>query len=758
MHQPSANLITDIVNHSLATLTNCEAEPIHIPGSIQQHGCLLAVNKESEIVCYCSANTGTWLGVEPVEMLNHPVSDIFSVKVVEDFRNYVKDIDSDIRHPLMLVHLDHHYITTIHSRDNYWIIEFEKAAVEKSSITYLYDQTRHFVRYLESSLTLQEHCRVIAEEIRDVTGYDRVMVYRFDEHYNGEVYAESCDSHISPLLGHHYPHTDIPSQARQLYMTNLSRMIADVRYSPVPLLTTIDRKDHQLDLSTSVLRSVSPIHIEYLQNLGIGATLTLSLLLGGKLWGLIACHHYSPKLIDHYTRTAAQLQAHFLTSQIRVREIAEEYKVSEDISVYATQLHHLLGMEENFFNEKNLGELLISLTNATGCVILFDNKINAYGITPPESSVKELIGYCIHSGKDTLDTYHLTSLLQLPPISGLEYAAGMIYYRGASFEIAWFREEKEKALHWAGDPTKITLKGEDGMRLTPRKSFENWKQIVKGQSVPWRKAEISAALSFAYALQKLFHVLQIRKEEQQHRAMTNELRKVNEELSSINWIGTHDLKEPLRKILIISSLLEREEISVEARRLLERLQMSTDRLRQLIDNILAYSKISQRNITFQECNLHDIVQQEADRLNTLYQNDRIVFSIGKLPVILGIPDLLTQLFKQLLDNALKFTSDVQQICITITAKEKGNVPYLKLPGLFYQVTVSDNGIGFEEQYMAKIFKLFQRLHAQDKYIGTGIGLSISQKIMDMHQGHITASSIPGQGSSFNLFFPVSINI
>ena len=184
-----------------------------------------------------------------------------------------------------------------------------------------------------------------------ITGYDRVMVYRFDEQYNGEVFAESKTEALPAFLGHHYPHSDIPAQARELYLRNLLRMIPDVAYTPVPLYTLDDgRPEKTLDMSHSVLRSVSPIHIQYLKNMGIQATLTISLVLEGRLWGLIACHHYSPKWTPHYIRLSAQLQAHFLTSQIRVQETAEEYQRSQAIEKDLNSLLGTLTKKEDFFS------------------------------------------------------------------------------------------------------------------------------------------------------------------------------------------------------------------------------------------------------------------------------------------------------------------------------------------------------------------------------------------------------------------------
>jgi len=179
---------------------------------------------------------------------------------------------------------------------------------------------------------MQALCSLVAKGTREVTGYDRVMIYRFDSHYNGEVFAESYRADLEPFLGLHYPHTDIPPQARNLYLKNLLRLIVDIDYTAVPIFTVDDIAGKNLDLSLSVLRSTSAIHVQYLQNMGVGATLTISLIYKQKLWGLIACHHYSPKDLTPEIRLAAQLQGNFITSQIGLRQSHDEYEVSRKVS------------------------------------------------------------------------------------------------------------------------------------------------------------------------------------------------------------------------------------------------------------------------------------------------------------------------------------------------------------------------------------------------------------------------------------------
>lgn len=320
--------IKDIVNRDLVNLKNCENEPIHIPGSIQPHGFLLAVNQQSFAIKFCSQNIADYIEIQPQDLLGKTFTDIFGEADQKKLIRYIAD-GLDSATPFVLDFRNTKYNVSAHFSNELLILEADPFPDGALDLPNLYRQTGRFVAHMEGSKYLNELCDDIAKETRLITGYDRVMIYRFDEDYNGEVIAESKREDLNSFAGQKYPHTDIPAQARLLYIKNQLRMISDVNYEPVPLLTQNDGTNIQndsLDLSVSILRSVSPIHIEYLKNMGVGATLTISLLLNNKLWGLIACHHYSPKILPHFVRLSALLQGHFLTSQISVREIAEDFE------------------------------------------------------------------------------------------------------------------------------------------------------------------------------------------------------------------------------------------------------------------------------------------------------------------------------------------------------------------------------------------------------------------------------------------------
>lgn len=749
--------IKDIVNRDLVNLTNCDQEPIHIPGSIQPHGFLVGI-KPTGIIDFCSGNVADITGVSYQQLLDK-TPDVFISG--PDVFAMLRTAADNPQSPVSVLIGDTSYSCFAHKSGDHIIAEFEPVAIQPLELSELYNLNLESINSLQSSDTLQRLAQRISAQIKKLTGYDRVMIYRFDEQYNGEVFAESREEYLEPFLGLHYPHTDIPAQARALYIKNLLRVIVDVNYTPAPLYTIDDADGKNLDLGMAALRSVSPIHIEYLQNIGVRATLTISLLHEGKLWGLVACHHYSSsKFLSAYTRVSAQLMAKLLTSQIQVREVAEEYEMAKQVNA---SLEKLL-IEPNELNIGSFEKMvqrpeLLSLCNAGGAAIVLGENIFSAGNTPGTEIIHQLARQL--AGKSKTGMFTTTCLKDIfeSEEAVCAVAAGIMYYHleGNPLDcIIWFRPETNEEVKWAGDPDKAIIKNEKG--LSPRNSFELWRQIIKCRSSAWAKPEIAAATTFVHALQKHVHMFVLSEEELKYRQLSVRLKQANEELENINWISTHDLKEPLRKIQIFSSrVLSKEqadlsELMVDS---LQKMNASANRMQQLITDITAYSKLRHTEDVQLDVNLYELVTKVT--LEIKEENPEASFNIaGSLPVIKGIPLLLSQLFINLLRNAIKFRSKDADPVISIDYLASQTCSQ-EIAGdkLFHKVTVKDNGIGFSEKHREDIFKVFTKLHNAREYAGSGIGLALCRQIMQIHNGYITADGMVGEGAEFALFFPES---
>ncbi|REA55433.1 histidine kinase [Dyadobacter luteus] len=758
--------IRDIVNRDLVNLANCESEPIHIPGSIQPHGFLLGLNAETYSIEYCSQNTVDHIGIAPDAVLGKKLSDLFDQSQSDRFDEYA-DVEIDVARPFVFTKNDIPYNTTVHQSGETLILEFEPFPDGSIGLPDLYAQTRNFVSLMEKHSHLQDLCKDIATEMRKITGYDRVMIYKFDAEYNGEVIAESKREDLNSFAGQKYPHTDIPAQARQLYIRNQLRLIADVNYTPVPLLTREKENvsNSSVDLSLSVLRSVSPIHLEYLRNMGVGATLTISLLQKDRLWGLIACHHYTPKILPHYTRLSALLQGHFLTSQIAVREVAEEFEVGQIVEKALSDALSLLHQNDNFIEDYFREPSLLKVANATGFVIYYKGKLYQNGSVPEPEYLLPLLKTL--SEKYPSEGLHTERILDVYEEGEkvAKYAAGFIYHSitaGTPDGILWLRKERRETITWAGNPHKAVVVNEDGVtRLSPRKSFELWMEEVKNKSTDWRKAEIHAAASFAYALQKHINLRYVKSQEQSNRVLNEELKAANKELANLNWISTHDLKEPLRKIQIFASkILDREktDISAQVKDSVERMRFAAEKMQLLIEDILTYSKTGNMDKVYESVDLNMILTNVQDELSEIIEEKNAVIHTEVLPTLKVIPFQVHQLFVNLVSNALKFSVQDTNPVVNIQLKQvtASQIPDSKGPAQqpFYAISVQDNGIGFESEYATRIFDVFQRLHPGNKYPGTGIGLAICKKIMENHAGYVDAKSEPGDGATFTVYFPL----
>jgi light-regulated signal transduction histidine kinase (bacteriophytochrome) len=743
----------DIVNRDLVTLTNCDQEPIHIPGQIQPHGFLIGLTNDW-IIDYCTSNISSFIPLSHTQALGNKFAAVFGTQAQERIFSYINSDTVQDVFPLEIELLNEKFQVNIHKSDDIYVLEAEPQ-FDKQILADVYTQTIQFVTQMNNTKSLKDLCALVAEGTREITGYDRVMIYRFDEQYNGEVYAESCNKDLEPFLGLHYPHTDIPVQARELYIKNQLRLIVDINYQAVPIFTIDDSKDKNLDLSLAILRSTSPIHVEYLKNMGVGATLTISLIHHDRLWGLIACHHYSKKNISPAVRLAAKLQGQFITSQIDIRESNDENINSKKSIEALERLTALdLPLSEDSLNVIIKMPELLALCNSGGVSIMFRNKIYRNGLTPEDGQIEALVERI--ENKRAAEFYATRKISDdFPELERSSNFAGVIYHPlGNSNHIIWYRPETISEIHWAGDPEKSIVKDEKG--LHPRNSFNIWKETVKGQSTIWRQYEINAAAKYAHSLHNNLMMILLSEEEERYRLQSEILRETNSELENINWISTHDLQEPLRKIQMITSKLlsekkgDREDPEFDS---LERVSKSAARMRGLLQDILKYTRIKNTREAAEKIDLNLIFEDTLDEISEAITENNAVIECEKLPEVNAIGFLMKQLFLNIIQNSLKYASPDRSPVIKITASQEPVLIKESFNVYCSWVKFSDNGIGFDQKYADSIFKVFTRLHTQQQYSGSGIGLALCKKIMQTLGGTITAEGKVDQGTSITIYFP-----
>ncbi len=486
-------------------LDNCAREPIHIPGSIQPRGVLVVLREPAFVIRQVSANVAELLGRAVDEVLGQHLSALIGIDQAARVQQAASTFgELRQRNPLechVEVNGDVRAFDAILRREpgGVLLVELEIAYGERPfSFPNTYQAVRSSVEELNQATTLTELYNTTARAVRDLTGFDRVMVYRYDAHYNGEVVAEAKRDDLNPFLGLHYPSTDIPAQARALYEKNWIRLISDVDYTPTPLVPAVDPETGTpLDLTYATLRSVSPIHIEYLQNMGVHASMSISLLRRGKLWGLIACHHYSgPHLPPFGTRAAAE----FLGSTLSLRlvdqfEDDQLHRRLTSQAVLAKLTAATLGDDEPIASALLGAPDLLDLVPADGVVVNIDGDTEVRGSVPPTDVVAAVAEWARGAGDDVASSECLSQdvpALRIDP----QVAAGALALNLPDAQYAiWFRREVQRSVDWGGDPHNkaIAVSEGDEVRLSPRRSFERWREVVRERSEPWTLTETESA-------------------------------------------------------------------------------------------------------------------------------------------------------------------------------------------------------------------------------------------------------------------------
>ncbi len=467
-------------------LRACDREPIHIPGAIQPHGALLGVDGEG-VIRAASGRTGDFFGAEPGDLLGRPLTDIFREPLpgAAGFAGTVRTQDGR--------DLD----LTRHAAGELELLEFEPLAQAPLTGVALLQALETATSALDSADSVDALCERAAGAFRRLTGFDRVMIYRFLEGGAGRVVGESKQPNLHAFLNHHFPASDIPQQARALYLRNLTRIIPDSAYEPAPILAQ-GIEPSAIDLSDSVLRSVSPIHLEYLQNMGVAASASVSIVVDGALWGLAALHNMTPRLLPNEARAVCRMLAGVLAR--RLKHFADVEAHAERTRLMGVREAMLADLARRGDGVDGLGDHLLDLIDATaadGVALCLGDRVLTAGSTPPPRAIPALRDFALdQAGEGVWATDRLGEVHE-PALAWSEAASGLLVapLPGTSGErsaLIWFRAEQIETVRWAGDPHKA-VEHTPGARLNPRTSFEEWKQTVRGRSARWTPMEIEAA-------------------------------------------------------------------------------------------------------------------------------------------------------------------------------------------------------------------------------------------------------------------------
>ena len=763
------SLTTATLLHDTVSLTNCDREPIHIPGAIQPYGFLLCLDEQTQAIAYASANTEELLGLPAAGLLGAGIGRVLGERRAAEVATRFAGLGT--AHQLLGVRLEGvagepFYKLILHRYDGLLWLEFEPVAETDAAALDLpfLNEAMSDMLAAGSVLAFSEYA---AGQVRAITGFDRVAIYRFAADESGEVIAEAIRPGLSPWLGLRYPASDIPQQARAMYLKNWLRFIPDARYRPVPLLPAHrPGTARPPDMTYAVLRSVSPIHLEYLHHLGSAATMTISLIQNGALWGMITCHHEQPRLVSYELRDLCQFIGKTFSALLASKEKLDEQHYQLAVRERQTRLFEQVAAAPDFVaGLTQYAPTLADVFACGGAAVCVGGQVTRVGHTPTETELRELLASlpALMAGQPVLATAAYAALAP----AGLAVQATASGFVAAALAEApgdyllWFRPEVVQTITWAGRHEKPQHLADGQVFLSPRQSFEAWKQTVEHTSTAWLPLEVEAARAIRQHVSdvrlKLLRETQERAQALGHLNLA--LERSNEELDSFAYVASHDLREPLRGIHNYSVFLLEDyadRLDADGVQKLQTLVRLSERMEGLIEALLLLARAGRVEPQADDIDLNELVAEVLDLLRPRFeQTGTVVRVAGPLPTVQGDWVQVQEVWSNLLVNAMKYSERPSQPVLLGEATATSHAPTREVDfGTFFVFYVQDQGIGIEARYHETIFKLFKRLHAQNKYGGgTGAGLAIARKMIERHGGSLWVESELGAGATFYFTIP-----
>lgn len=753
-------------------LTACDKEPIHISGTIQPHGILLALDETTLEIKQASINTLEQLQIPHEVILNKPLDNFITKQALAYLRSQLdsklplKDLSS-----IVWVLNNKHFEVSMHRSGGLLIIELEPVdtALTETMRYQLYRQTHHSIEKIHHVDDLHNLFQQAVELFQQLTGFDRVMLYQFMKDDHGQVMAEIKPPELETFLNLHYPASDIPKQARALYIKNSIRIISNVNAEPVPIEPNNNPLlNEPLDLSYATLRSVSPVHIQYLKNMGVGASMSISIIIENKLWGLIACHHRGIKYLNSTLRNCCQLFGKALAWQIadlRTKTILKNY---ENHRHQAASLYNILSGHEKWPNElKRYEKEFLSLVNAVGATICHQGQYLLFGMTPDIAMIRKIAAFIIKQPPENL---YITDSISQSFAAASECkttASGIIAIVLEPTEgdiIMWFRPGIVQTVNWAGNPNKAVTNINE--QLTPRVSFALWQEQVSGQSLPWEKSEILIAEEFKRFLMevKFKHYYRKAQEESHKRLSFVEQTRINQN-AFIDKI-CHEIRNPINGILgsleLLNDLLRRIEeknsdVSItkdleEAHSHLKSINACTQHQAVITNDVLTLSKYEQGKIEADKINFDLIatIKDSALMYQSQIKNKGLQFHL-KLPeetiLVKGDAKGLKQVLVNLMSNTVKFT-EKGTIILALECLKTDSIASC------FEISIIDTGMGMTPLEQERLFKPYMQANAKvaSTYGGSGLGLYISQKIIENMNGNLIITSEKNVGTTVKFSF------
>jgi chemotaxis family two-component system sensor kinase Cph1 len=782
-------------------LTNCDREPIHIPGAVQPYGVLLALRQPGLTVAMASESVQAHLGVAARTLPGRSLALVLGEAAAARVHEMSTSMQDRAFAELRVTPPDgvtRTFDATLHPSGGLLLLELEPAREgERVAPDRFGAVMRSVTQRLEGANSLPELAMEMAEEMRAITGFDRVWVYRFHPDWHGEIIGEARRDDIETWLGMHYPASDIPAQARALFLRSWVRAIPDLAFVPSPLVPRNNPLTGKpLDLGSSVLRSVSPIHVQYLTNMGVTASLVISLIHRGRLWGLISGHHYTgPKHVPADVRALCEFLAQALSLQVGTADRLDEREYALDVRAAQSRLLARLADDEPPEQVLTSGPVtLLDVATAHGAAVVREGRTLRTGATPDDAQLDALLAFLRARGDDVYVTARLAD--DFPRAAAYPgVASGLLAVplsRDRRDWVLWFRGEQRQTVRWAGDPRKPVVISDDGSaRLHPRGSFELWEEEMKGTSCPWRQIEREAALDVRRAVLDLLvrraeeiallnhelalanaqleetaveletqaeELMEQRAEREELLVRERELRAeaedANKAKASFLAVMSHELRTPLNAIggyAEIMSLGARGPVTEKQLGDLERIQVNQRHLLGLINSILNFTRLEagQVQVTVERVELAPLLHGMEALVGPQMRAKPLALTIADCGAgaVRADEEKLRQILLNLLTNALKFTPAGGRVDVSCERVD-GEV----------HIHVRDTGRGIPPEQLESVFEPFVQV---DRHVtphndqGVGLGLAISRELARRMGGNLRAESQVGAGSVFTLTIPAA---
>jgi len=869
----------DIIKQSNSTIKRDPKAHIkeQVPNltTIQPHGYLLILSKDFKIL-KISDNCDALFKTQTKNIIDKPLSKFIDKTNIQNLKTLAKSQPyTPINYIALSVGTDEpcQYHACLHHTNDHLVLELEPAPSTPVSSKNV-NSDNHIIEFaieLQKAKDLQSLYQYLTRKINDLTGFDSVKLYQFDRNWNCKVIAESKTSDMPSYLGLQFPSSEIPEQKRALLKKNYQHIVPNIDGKPSKILPdTLNDTETPIDLSFSSLRCAHPMHLEYLKNMGIKASMSISILKNGQLWGLIACHHKQPHHVDYRTRMSAELMAHTFSAYLSNFSHIETKTNREKKQAHLQNLKTAAKKIENLtklLNDKH--DLILKAVNADGVAINIGDKHFTFGLTPTPSFEKNLLKWIEsnHSGDVfTSNCIDFDTDLKLQKNSSICGVIVTPTSAAINDYIIWFRKEHSEEIHWAKQAEKEDSINQTNISKSASAPFKTWKEHLRGFTEPWdtedpatanqilkiltnkhyedsiKQADYNLQYIFENSLNEIFifdaqtlNFVQVnrgarknmgysmselsqmtpidikpditrekfdaivtplknktkekiifetrhqRKDGSTYNAeihlqlemykgreafvaiiiditdrirTENEIRRSNKELERVAFIASHDLQEPIRMIYSFTQLLNdayKDKTHDEtAQEYINFTLHAAERMRIMIQDLLQYSRFGHEELQPEIINTKEELQSTLKQFTLCddHKNAEIV-SQDNIPDIAMKPEHFSCIIQNLVGNALKYHAKDRNPVIKITHEDHGDE---------WCFCVSDNGIGIKNEYLEKVFDIFQRLHQKSEYAGTGIGLSLCARIIERYDGKIWAESELGKGSHFFFTLPKNAKI